>query len=203
MDMKDFKKDLIRIAGNLESDADRYAKVSATFVSELFRCAQKVVFEVIDRVERECESFSDVEVLLADMCFEALCAYKRMHREGHYRRERFAEVRFTILDSIIDIFKSYTLGSYVDKKDFTDKPKAVKQYGKIVDDEEVSRVYIAGADITLLDKSSGQLALSCSVDDNEPMVTLDGKTFVLPWDDIIELADLAGLFKDSKSEVTE
>lgn len=38
------------------------------------------------------------------------------------------------------------------------------------------------------------------MNDYSPSVYYNGKTYVLPWKDIVELAELAGLFK---SEVTE
>ncbi len=75
--------------------------------------------------------------------------------------------------------------------------------GEIVNNVAVSRKFLSGADVELQDRSHVQLALSYSVDDHEPMVTLDGKTFILSWEEIIDLAEIAGLFLDSKSEVTE
>ncbi len=82
---------------------------------------------------------------------------------------------------------------HADEKVFTHQHK----YGKIVTDKLHGK-FLAGADITLPDGRTVQFAFSYGTDSHEPMVTLGNKTFVLSWEDIVELADSAGLFDDDE-----
>ena len=70
--------------------------------------------------------------------------------------------------------------------------KEPKKFGRILNGL-VLRKYVGSGDVTI-DGVTVKFALSHGMSDGTPIVTLGDKHFVLDWDDIVELAEQAGLF---------
>ena len=70
-----------------------------------------------------------------------------------------------------------------------------KKYGRITEGF-VLREFVGNGDLSF-DGGTVQFALSTGAATSAPMVTFENRTFVLEWEDIIELASIAGLFDEA------
>lgn len=78
-----------------------------------------------------------------------------------------------------------------------------KQYGKVVDNRhKLFFTMSVGEGSFDLDGATVKFELMANIGSGAPLVKFGNRTFVLSWDDIIELAEQAGLFND-EGEVSE